>query len=461
MFGWFAPRCPLGTWEKTWAETRMRWLADRLGIDRLLKAAVVLPTPEFFPGPYGGTAEDARRMLERLCGHMGIDPATVELRVCLDEQMPEAAGLYQQGRQRCRIRVAQSQLADPMALLATLAHELSHELLLGGGLLDVSVEDHEWVTDLLPVFLGVGIFAANSTVHEQSGQDGQTSWWVIRKEGYLPSRIFGYAMALFCFVRGETSPPWASHLRQDAAAPLREGLRYLAKTGGSLFHPDTVREPLPPLTPATAGEGLRSGAPWIRLATLWRMAEEGLRAEECVPPVAGCLGDPDLDVQPEAARLLGGFGAAAAGAVPALVRSLYAAHPQTRAEAARALGELTAGPAVAPELCALLGDPSPEVVEAAAEALGRLRQPLDERSLARLIERLGSALVDCDDAGAEAFASALLAAATDAEACVRRHLPGGLCREALRLLRRLRRRAGSLIDDVLQPADGDDLVPGQ
>jgi hypothetical protein len=44
MLGWFLPKCPLATREKTWVEWRMRWLADQFGIDRLLRARVILPT---------------------------------------------------------------------------------------------------------------------------------------------------------------------------------------------------------------------------------------------------------------------------------------------------------------------------------------------------------------------------------------------------------------------------------
>jgi hypothetical protein len=82
MPGWFSPQCPLDTWEKTWAETRMRWLAQRLGIDRMLRADVILPTDDYFPDPYHGTAEDVRRLLDRLCVYLDIDPLKVELEVC-------------------------------------------------------------------------------------------------------------------------------------------------------------------------------------------------------------------------------------------------------------------------------------------------------------------------------------------------------------------------------------------
>jgi len=63
MFGWFAPKCPLRTGEKTWTETRMRWLADTFGVDRLLKAHVLVPTPTSFPTPYHGTPADAQHVL--------------------------------------------------------------------------------------------------------------------------------------------------------------------------------------------------------------------------------------------------------------------------------------------------------------------------------------------------------------------------------------------------------------
>ena len=46
MFGLFAPRCPLETAEKAWVERRMSWLADRLGLERMLKAPAVVPTDE-------------------------------------------------------------------------------------------------------------------------------------------------------------------------------------------------------------------------------------------------------------------------------------------------------------------------------------------------------------------------------------------------------------------------------
>src|SRR5262245_61155576 len=134
MFGWFAPRCPLATREKAWTEWRMGWLAERLGPDRLLRAEVVLPTSEFFEG-HTPTPEGAQLLMDRLCPTLGLSPGALRLRVVAVERSPGAVGLYlRRQRQRSVILVAASQLARPVALAATIAHELAHEVLLGGGL---------------------------------------------------------------------------------------------------------------------------------------------------------------------------------------------------------------------------------------------------------------------------------------------------------------------------------------
>src|SRR5438067_13824339 len=98
MFGWFAPKCPLATWEKVWTETRMRWLADRFGVRRLLDAEVIRPAQVPCPAPLGRDVKCIRPLLDRMCGSMGIDPGRVALRIREDETMPGAAGLYERGR---------------------------------------------------------------------------------------------------------------------------------------------------------------------------------------------------------------------------------------------------------------------------------------------------------------------------------------------------------------------------
>jgi predicted Zn-dependent protease len=53
-------------------------------------------------------------------------------------------------------------MKDPMTLVAVIAHELGHVILLRRELVDREEADMEPVNDLLTVFLGFGIFTANA-----------------------------------------------------------------------------------------------------------------------------------------------------------------------------------------------------------------------------------------------------------------------------------------------------------
>jgi len=163
MTSWLSPRCPLTTWEKTWTETRMRWLADRLGIDRLLNAPLVLPSAEFFPDPYEEDFEGAVRLLDRLGAYMGLDPFYIDETIA---------------------RVEPLLLADTQRLLARFARELAFTLLPDGELPGRDADDAGPLCELLTVFLGVGVFGANSTVYDAYGDTGLLSWWVIGCQGY-------------------------------------------------------------------------------------------------------------------------------------------------------------------------------------------------------------------------------------------------------------------------------------
>jgi hypothetical protein len=245
MFDWlFPPRCPVDAEKKAWIEKRMSWLTRQFGLERLYDVRVILPTPEFFPDPYNGTKEDAMAIFRRVCGYMKLDPDRFKLRFYSD-QHPAAgmalggpvshqgsAGQYERRAMEV-IKIELKGLQDPLALIATMAHELSHGHLLGDRRISSEEKDHEPLTDLLTVFLGMGIFTSNSFIRESS----DFSHYRISRQGYLTMPMYGYALALFAWVRGEAKPAWAKYLRGDVYAPFKHGLRYLVKTGDSQFKP--------------------------------------------------------------------------------------------------------------------------------------------------------------------------------------------------------------------------------
>jgi hypothetical protein len=366
MFGWFAPKCPLDLSQKVWTEYRMRWLADRLGIERLLKATVV--TPDFFPESHDAGEAGARAIYGRLAGLMSLD-SPPELHLGADEDMPGALGLYLPGPPP-RILLNERIIDDSDQVAATLAHELAHEILLGGGLIDRTAHDHELVTDLLLVYLGVGIASINTTIKDRAWREGNLEYFQISRSGYLTALDFGYALALFAYVRGEENPHWASHLRPDAAEVLRKGLRFLQSTGDTLFHPDRVREKLRPPTPAEARDTLNGGSPSHQVFMLWRLGDDPLRDPATIELIISKLGDREAAIGAAAADALAVLGDSAVGAVPALLAALRSKHSLVRAAAASALGGIQSDAgAVVPALIERLNETKSSVLAAAAFAL--------------------------------------------------------------------------------------------
>jgi hypothetical protein len=422
VFGLFGPKCPVNTWEKAWTETRMLWLARALGIKRCLEAEIVLPTDDYFPEAYSGSFEDVRRMFNSVCAYMHVGADQLELEICEDVQMFGLAGQYDSEGKKT-IRVARSQTETPMSLVKTLAHEIAHEILLGGGLLNPDESDHEEVTDLLPVYLGLGIFAANSTVQEEYKTSGLVSSWKIGKHGYLPARILSYALALCCHVRGEGYPEWSKYLRTDAVIALEESLQYIERTNDTLFGPESVQRLNHTLTCEEAVHLLEKGTASCRLATLWTIRDAKLISPNMHRAVVRLLDDKDPHIPGTAAQILPLFGSHQSVPLPKLLNLLRASRHETRAEIAMALGMLNTQPdEVIPELTPLLGDSREDVVQNAARALGQFGNQA-RAAVPHLVDALRRSLIECSGYMGDAVLGALTSISDDPEQALRDHLP--------------------------------------
>ncbi len=226
----------------------------------MLEATVVLPSAEYFPDPYDASPAAAEKLFCRVCRFMEIDRSGIELEIFPDEteelreilpswsgsRAKSAAGFYVQpmkeaGEARTDkeipmvVTLKSTLLKDPLSLVATAAHELGHVILLGGGLLDRETPDHEPMTDLLTVYLGMGIFTANSAARFKQCQVERQAGWSMRKLGYLPEEIYGYALALFASERREDRPKWAKHLSTNVRAYFIRSRAWLKKKPDSAF----------------------------------------------------------------------------------------------------------------------------------------------------------------------------------------------------------------------------------
>lgn len=252
MFNWlFKPSCPCDPAAKAWVEERLAWLADEFDDNAFSGRRIVLPTPEFFPDPFDGSNKSVRLMLERVCEYMDVDSDRVTLNFVAESgkiwlvndaghYLPGAAGTYEQGEEKFIIRIDKSELVDPVGLVGTIAHELSHARLLGEDRIWHDVYDNELLTDLTVVHFGLGIFLANSPRTWESQYSKWPDTDLIRPE-YMTAPMLGWALAHLAWFRGEERPAWARYLSGSARANLRQGLRYLFATGDSSYQPARLR----------------------------------------------------------------------------------------------------------------------------------------------------------------------------------------------------------------------------
>lgn len=117
---------------------------------------------------------------------------------------------------------------DSWALVATFAHELAHYLTCtakspppGGW------DNWEFATDLAAVYLGFGVFLANSCFTFQQYQGGGFQGWRSSRRGYLSENelVFGLAIFVLLFDVSEKAP--LKHLKDALKGRYKKSLKYI------------------------------------------------------------------------------------------------------------------------------------------------------------------------------------------------------------------------------------------
>jgi hypothetical protein len=245
-------KLPVTEEERLWLDEGFRRLEKLLGRRRLLDACSILPTREYFPDSYEPTTAGAETLFVRVCKYMRVDRSRIRLEVFPDETEelrsvlpywrgasggcagffspdPSIGSLPADDEECMLVALRSTQLKDPLSLVATMAHELGHVILLGGGLISPKAPDHEPLTDLLTVFLGFGVFTSSAARRFKQFQDERHYGWSMHRLGYLPEEMYGYALAKFAELRGEEKPAWVKHLSTNVKAYFRRSQSWLVK----------------------------------------------------------------------------------------------------------------------------------------------------------------------------------------------------------------------------------------
>ena len=84
-------------------------------------------------------------------------------------------------------------------------------------------ENDEYLTDLLPIIFGFGIFNANSIFQYQQDLHG----WRTNSQGYLNERIYGFALAKFALYRSDFDPEWSKYLAATVKEEFEKSMIYI------------------------------------------------------------------------------------------------------------------------------------------------------------------------------------------------------------------------------------------
>jgi hypothetical protein len=244
MFAFFKKKknnCPVSEDVRLWLENSLIWLIQQFGENKIRSVKTLLPLQKDFPAiTFNGSEQMAHDLLSVVAKQMDTDPEKIKLDF-YNEQLLEiraetgftlfgqqyedqnySSGLYagKNANDKYSIGIEIGQLKQPDKIIATLAHEIAHIKILGEGRLK---QNDEFLTDLTTVFFGLGIFNANSSFQQYSSSDG----WAYSTQGYLPQQDWGYALALYAYIRQEKKPDWVRHLTPNIRSDFKKSEAYI------------------------------------------------------------------------------------------------------------------------------------------------------------------------------------------------------------------------------------------
>lgn len=234
--------CPVNEETREWLDECFVWFIKTFGLEKIKNIKVLIPSPLDFPVKYDGQNKSAIDTMRIVANQMEINPDDIlldiytegqteldsggvfENRIFLQNVEGEkySGGLYfgKQEDNKYHIALEKEKLNDPIAIVATLAHELAHVKLLGEKRIE---ENNEDLTDLLTIIFGLGIFNANVSFQTKSS----FGLWGWSKSGYLSQMEWGYSLALFAHIRGEENPSWIQFLSPNIKSDFEKSIGFI------------------------------------------------------------------------------------------------------------------------------------------------------------------------------------------------------------------------------------------
>lgn len=287
MFGFFKPKCPVDLQKKAWVEDAVLKLIDLFGESQLRRFEVITPGSRKLPQNFDGSDESVLNLCHWVCEQMSVAAGRIQFHIVGQHPGDQLAGdfggstsgfngLYYSPREdepAPQIYILDTLRSEPQRLLATIAHEVAHDVTYQRWPSLYEDRDLEYLTDLMPLFFGFGIFMANSVVQQRNYSTAMGYVWEISGSGYLGVDTYGYALAVLSYLRHEQHLEWDEHLKDDPQGTFRKGLKYLRSTRDRLVDQQSVSIRRSIKTPRDIHDELETGLPTRQLKALWELQE--------------------------------------------------------------------------------------------------------------------------------------------------------------------------------------------
>ena len=260
MFNFFGRKdneCPINEEVRQKLESHFMWLVNTFGKEYIQNKKILTPERKDFPIQLNGTEQTALELLKIISKQMDINVEDIHLdfyqgglrhigsgaglgdKIFMGylEGEKYSGGLYfgKQEDNKYHVGLEKSKLKEPVDLIATLAHELSHIKLLGEKRIE---KNNEYLTDLTTIIFGLGIFNANAAFQTKNNYD--FSGW--SKLGYLSQMEWGYALALYAYIREESQPEWIKHLSKNIESDFKISQKFIRNNPEKLFKSSSLEE---------------------------------------------------------------------------------------------------------------------------------------------------------------------------------------------------------------------------
>ncbi|MEM1132636.1 MAG: hypothetical protein AAGH53_06855 [Pseudomonadota bacterium] len=244
----FGARAPVSQDEWNWLLAGLKWLNTEFGQDEANLTPLILPTPDFFPPVSSDPDQAVSDILDQVKAHSGMSEWPTILAVG-DHDRPTELGRDMllvhdtnaplghfrllkdaTGQHVGEIAYNPDQRDDPVGLIATLAHELSHYLMAyAKTVMPGGEEMMEHSTDLCAVYLGFGIFLTNNSFSFSASEGGGYWEWHSQAAGYLSERSLLTAMAIRERLQGRDPLDAIPYLKPHLAKDLKSITKYVRK----------------------------------------------------------------------------------------------------------------------------------------------------------------------------------------------------------------------------------------